>query len=342
LVVFIFLYVVADLFSLLDELLKNSIKFYTIFSYYLWLIPIIVVQVCPMAVLLSSIYILANLSRHNEIIALKASGINLLTILKPLLFMGVLISVLIFLTNDRLVPEAMMKSSVIKEENFRKSRKETTRFIENVAAYGTHNRMIFVRNFNVNQKILNEVIVIEQDQRQKPIYKVTAKEAHWQNNIWLGKSVVFYTLDKTGQVIGDPAVYEEKELDIEEKPVDLLKKDAQAKFMSYRGLEQYINLLALAGGRLARRLKVELYYKLAFPFMNLVIILIGVPFAVNTNRGGTLLGIGISLGVGLSYYGLNAVFLALGRGGFLPPLLAAWMSNILFTAIGSFLLIRKL
>ncbi len=342
LIAFIFLYVIIDLFSILDEILKNSIKFYTILNYYLCLIPGILVQVSPMAMLLVTIFILTNLSRHNEITALKASGISLLAILKPLIVVGMLISSLIFLINDQVVPQATIKSSIIKEESLRKSRSATTRFVENVAAYGTHNRMIFVRSFNVNQKILNEVIVIEHNQRQKPLYKVTAKEAHWQNNIWQGKDVVFYKLDESGQVVDEPVFYKEKELDIEEKPVDLLKKESQAKFMSYNQLRQYIKLLATAGGRLTRRLKVELYYKLSFPFMNLVIILIGVPFAVTTNRGGALLGIGISLVIGLSYYAINAVFLALGKGGFLPPLFSAWATNLIFALAGSFLISKKI
>lgn len=342
LVAFLFLYIIVDLFSILDEILKNSAKFYIVSTYYLCLIPGILVQVCPMAILLASIYILSNLSRHNEITALKASGISLLGILKPLVFVGIIISTLIFLINDRLVPEATIKASVIKEENLRKSRSETTRFVYDVVAYGMHNRMIYVRSFNVNQKILNEVIVIENDQNQKPVYKVMTKEAHWQNNLWQGKDVVFYNLDKTGQVIGEPLFYKEKELDIKEKPLDLLKKESQAKFMSYRQLDQYIKLLATASGRLTRRLKVELYYKLAFPFMNLVIILIGVPFAVTTHKGGAMLGIGLSVAIGLSYYGINAVFLALGKGGLLPPLLSAWASNLIFAGAGSYLISKKI
>lgn len=342
LISFLFLYIIIDLFSVLDEILKHGTKFYTVLDYYLCLIPPILVQVCPIAVLLASIYILSNLSRYNEITALKASGISLLTVLKPLLFLGIIISVLVLLINERVVPEASIKSSVIKEEELRKNRKDTTRFVENVATYGRNNRMIFVRNFNVNQKILKEIIIIEHDQNQRPLYKIIAKEAHWQNNLWQGKNVFFYKLDKTGQIIDKPIFYPEKPLDIEEKPVDLLKKEYQIKFMSYRQLNQYIKLLATASGRLTRRLKVELYYKLAFPFMNLVIILIGVPFAVTTHKGGTMLGIGISIVIGLSYYGITAISLALGKGGFLPPLLAAWVTNLIFAGVGSFLISRKI
>jgi lipopolysaccharide export system permease protein len=83
-----------------------------------------------------------------------------------------------------------------------------------------------------------------------------------------------------------------------------------------------------------RNLLVELHYKTAFPFISLIMVLIGTPFAIKSTRGGVLMGMGMSIVIGLLYYTVIAVSYNLGKAGLLHPFVAAWLSNVIFTAIG--------
>jgi len=111
--------------------------------------------------------------------------------------------------------------------------------------------------------------------------------------------------------------------------------------MSYRELKRYINNFKGAGSRLVRSLLVDLYYKVSFSLISLIIILIGAPFAIITTRGGVLIGIGMSIGIGLLYYAVIAISLAFGKAGILPPIVSAWLGNIIFAVIGARLLNKR-
>ncbi|TSA57116.1 LptF/LptG family permease, partial [bacterium] len=84
----------------------------------------------------------------------------------------------------------------------------------------------------------------------------------------------------------------------------------------------------------------DLYFKTALPFVSIIIMLLGIPFALSTKRGGAMSGIGTSIFIGLLYYGSIYVVLAMGKGGLLPPLVAAHFPNILFLFIAFKLLKR--
>ena len=126
---------------------------------------------------------------------------------------------------------------------------------------------------------------------------------------------------------------------LKEKPEDFLRHEDQSSFMNYRKLRHHIRRLQ-AGGYSPHKEMVDLYRKISFPFTNLVIVLLGIPFALSAPRSGALLGIGLSVGISLLYYGFEAIIIAVGKEGWLPALLASWLPNMIFATVGIILLIR--
>jgi lipopolysaccharide export LptBFGC system permease protein LptF len=108
--------------------------------------------------------------------------------------------------------------------------------------------------------------------------------------------------------------------------------------LSFTSLSRYIQALRVSGFDVVPY-RVALHRKIAFPFVALVMTLIAIPFAVTTGRRGALFGIGLGLLLAISYWGLSAVFGAIGGAGLLSPPLAAWAPNVLFVSAASYLLL---
>jgi len=351
LLLFVLFYLVIDLFDDLSEMIENNVDLRILFPYYLNCMPLIFVQMTPIAVLISIMYSLGTFNKHNEIFAMQASGISLLRILAPLIVTGFLISVAVFIVNDKVVPDSTINASEIKEDKIEKAKikkkfKKSEKILENLAFYGEGNKIIYARLYNVYKNGITELIIHDQDENQNIVSKTSAREAQWNNNVWLGKDVMFFHLDSTGRIVGEPEFYEEKYLDLKETPADFKKRRNQAdfmsfEFMSFAELKGYIKRLSLETGPTIRNLKVALNQKIAFPFVSLIVVLIASPFAiVHTRKGGVFVGIGISLALVFGYYAIMTISLALGKEGFIHPAISAWFANILFATFGLLLIIR--
>jgi lipopolysaccharide export system permease protein len=341
--VFVIMAVIIDIFSFIDDIVKYKIPLQSVIAFYFYYIPTIFIQIMPMAALLSTVYMLSNLNKNNEIIAMKSSGISLWRILMPILILGFLISIFTFMINDRVIPLTSKVSQLIRREELEKykSGDKQLRVLENVAVYGTGNRIVFARSYDTVEKRLSDIIIHEHDIGENLVLKTTANSAIWTGNEWKFIKVIVYKVDNSGKLLGPPTFYSEKIIPIKERPRDFANKELKSEFMSYGELHNYIENFRGSGMKITRNLLVDLNYKLAFPFISLIIIMAAAPFALLTMRGGVMIGIGTSIVIGLLYYAVIAISLALGKAGILPPIVAAWSGNIIFTGVGIYLLKKR-
>jgi lipopolysaccharide export LptBFGC system permease protein LptF len=123
------------------------------------------------------------------------------------------------------------------------------------------------------------------------------------------------------------------------EPPSYFKNDQPiADLMTYSQLKRYVAQLQVGGYDVMRHM-VELQRKIAFPFVTIVLTLLAVPFAVTTGSRGALYGVGAAIILAIVYWLLVSVCAALGAGGLLPPMLAAWTPNILFSAAAAYLIL---
>ena len=339
--IFIFLFIIGELFSRLDAIVKQNIPFDIIKTYYLASLPAIFVQIAPFAVLLATVFLLGNLNKNNEITALRASGINTLRIITPLLLMGIAISLGVFLVNDKIAPQSSVTMRMIQELYLDKNKEERNEKLENVTIFGRDGRLFYARSYDIKKKVLQDVVLLEHDRNQVLKRKITAERMEWTGNKWRFIGCDVFRFDKDGNVLGKPAIFRTpKVLQFNERPEDLLKKQTQPEFMNHAQLREYIHLLELESKSTARKLLVELDYKISLPFASLVVMLIGIPFALSKVRSKAMASMGIALAIALAFYSVNATFLALGRGGFIPPIIAAWAANVLFAGGGIYLIAK--
>lgn len=339
LAVFFILFIVIDLFNNLDEFLKHGVSIGVIFTYYAYFIPAILVQVIPIACLVAVLFVIGGLSRHNEIIALKASGVSAFHILVPYFFMGILISFVVLLINETVVPKSVLTSAAIMEGLIKKGKKDfDDRALNKVTLYGKNDRMIYAREFELNSKTLHDVVIFENNIHKSTQVKLKAKKACYENGQWVFYDAIRYQINRRGEVIGNPVFSAKLDYGLDARPGDFIREGSQVEFMNSRELKTQIMHLKAASKKLVQKLSVDLHYKIAFPFVSFVVMLIGAPLAMKTGRGGAVMGMGASCVLVFAYYGIASICLALGKGNYLPPAFAAWFGNLFFATIGIYLI----
>jgi lipopolysaccharide export system permease protein len=338
--VFCLLYIVIDITSNLDEFIDRKVAVPILVKYYLSFFPIILVQTSSIACLISTLFTFSHLNNSNEVIVMRSSGLNFWQITKPALFFGIIISIFVLFLTERFVPKAMETTKQIRNQNMIL---EVDRLIksmgkiQNLTFYGLKNRLYYIDAFIASKNELEGITIIEYDETQNIKQKITALRGKWTGLAWKFYQCQITEFDPA--TFGNTAkvkVYEEKLMDISETPEDFLRQRVNVDSMNIRQLNDYISRFSKSGATKAiNNLRVDLHQKIAYPIGNFVIVLTGLPFAlmIRSRKGLTFTSLGVAVLIGFLYYVANAVSIAFGKGGLLPPILAAWMTPMLFAGI---------
>lgn len=336
--VFLFLYIIVDLFSHLDDILKDQVALSLLINYYLSFIPLIYIQVSPMACLLSLLYSIGTLSKNNEIIAMRASGLSIWRISQPVLIFGFIISILIFMVNERFLPKAQQISYRMKNEIFEKNNNGQPSKMYNLAIYGQNNRHFVIDIYYPKKQMMENVTMLEHDKNQNVVSKTVARYAYFRKDSWLFRKCVISYFNQDGQLIGEPFYFENKFMRLDDRPADFLRQQQQTAFMNIAQLKDYVNRLSKSGAvAVIRNLKVDLYNRYSYPFTSFIIILVGIPFALGSRkRGQAIASLGVCIGISFIYYVFNQTSIAFGKTGLIPPIISAVLSHGVFISASLF------
>jgi len=330
------IYVIVLFFQKVDLFVRNKAPFHLIFLYLLYKIPEVIFQwTLPYGVLLATLLTLGALSRHSEITAMKAGGVSLYRITFPLFFIALFISLCSFLGNEYLVPLTNHKTRYLLSVQLRKE--PPASFFKNYKIWYRSDHHIFnIQLLDPKKQALKGFTLYEFDEQFRCTQRIDASEVKWVNGKWKFYDGSVRDFDERGSIQTTP--FRELEVSLSENWESFQNIERQSREMSYTELRTYIQRIQSAGYDSTRYL-VELYAKLSYPFLNLIMILIGVPFALKTGRsGGLALSIGVSVMIGFAYGVTFYVFLSFGKSGILSPFLSSWIPTILFGLAGIFAL----
>jgi lipopolysaccharide export system permease protein len=332
----ILIYIVILFFQKVDLFIKHKAPFHLIFLYLLYKIPEVIFQwTLPYGVLLATLLTLGTLSRHSEITAMKAGGVSLYRITFPLVIIVLAISLCSFLGNEYLVPHANQETRYLLSVQVKKETPAS--FFKNYKIWYRSNHYIYnIQLLDPEKKSLKGFTLYKFDDQFRCLQRIDANEVKWINGKWKFSNGSVRDFDEGGSI--ETTSFKELELSLSESWESLQSIERQSREMSYVELRTYIEKNQSAGYDSTRYL-VDLYAKLSYPFLNLIMILIGVPFALKTGRsGGVALSIGISVMIGFAYGVTFSVFLSFGKSGVLAPFLSAWIPTLLFGLAGIFTL----
>jgi len=331
----VLIYLVVQFFQKIDVFIKHRAPFYLIFKYLLFKIPEILFQwTLPYGILLGTLLALGSLSRHSEITAMKAGGVSLYRITFPLLIFSFLVCLFSFLGNEYLVPYSNRKSQHLLSVQVRKE--EPTYFKNHKIWYHSGNQVFNIQLIDRKNRLLKGLTIYHFNDQFRCIRRVDAKEAKWNGGTWRFYDGAIRDFDEWGHTQMTP--FRDQEFPLKETWESFQRSAQSSDGMSYSDLRAYIQKIRSAGYDATRYLA-ELYAKLSYPFLNVVMVLIGIPFALKTSRsGGVALSIGLSVMIGFSYGVIFYIFLSFGKSGILPPLLSAWTPTVIFGLTGVFTL----
>ncbi len=335
----VFLILIADLFNNIDDLLSNHTPGLVILKYYLCVMPFAFVQTIHWAAWFGTLFLLVNLGFHNETTAMKAAGLKIMTIVKPVLFIGFLIGIGTFLIGDKIVPPAIKKAQEVKESHIsKKIKKAKDKTAQNVTYFSGGDQLFYFRTFSPQNSEVTGVIALwlgkkNLDKRQKMV----ARRGVWdETRGWEFEDVTEYLMDNRGKILGEPRTFTKKVYpDIIFTPAELNSASSESDFLSYRELKGSMQKLKDNGVNIKTE-TVDLHARLATPWQALVMMLLTVPFLGRTvNRRAIAFHILLCVGTIFAYHLTGSIGLALGKAGKVFPFLSAWAGNIIF-GLGAF------
>lgn len=333
--------VIGDILGFLDDIFKNNIPFMSILSFYIYLGPFAFVNMAPFACLLAAVYVFNNLSKNHEVTAIITSGLSLWKLLNPVILVTLILCLATFIVNDKVVPPTMEKADSIRHNELERAESGQGPLVKNIAVYGNGNQIIFAKTYAPRSKVLTDVIIHKQDEANDVKEKLCARVVKWTGSGWEAEDVMVFKVDSHGDFAGDPEVYKKKMISMKETPKDFVTNQWDPRFMSYRQLSDYIKVFKNNSPLTTRRLTVDLFYKFSFPFTALVLVIVGVPFSIETGRANALIGMAKGITVAMIYLPVMAFSLALGKGGTLPPIVSVWLGEVVFLFAGAYFINRK-
>ena len=301
-------------------------------------LPQVVVMTIPMGVLLSTVMTLNGLSLKSEITVMRACGIGLNRIAKPIFIFAIAMSICSFIINETVVPVMTKQSKDLAlwslgQKNIPEGKQNFV--FKELNDAGSIKRLFYVGY--CEDKRLHNITVLDTS-NDGTIQVLQADEGKTSPEGWEFQKGAVYTVDDNGKVLNttlfDSSVVKFG-LDLSKE----LNKDV-AKEMNFTNLIKYIKHNSL-DPKESSALRIELYDKLALPLTTIALVLIGVPLAITPPRVRYNRGFLFSILIIFAYYLIRALSISFGEAGTLPAFLAAWMPNIVLTTIGVMLYYKK-
>jgi LPS export ABC transporter permease LptG/LPS export ABC transporter permease LptF len=342
---FVMLILVFTFFELVGDILRNHIALTVVGAYLVNLTPSMIYQITPLAVLIAVLVTFGMLNRNSEIIAMKATGISLYRLVIPIVSIAAILSLTLFLFDQFYLPQANRKQEALR--NIIKGKPPQTvlhpeqNWIFGQSQHGASGRIFYYQFFDPDRNQFANLSVFEFD----PSTFALSRRLFAARAVWDARSSTWLLQDGWQRDINAANVTEYREFrqssfsEIHEEPSYFKKENLQAQEMNFGQLDRYIGDLRQSGFD-TMRLRVQLWQKLTYPLVTIIMAVLAIPFALSMGRRGSLTGIAVAIGVALTYFVVNGLFSALGNVDYLPAALAAWSSDILFGLVGSYLLLR--
>jgi LPS export ABC transporter permease LptG len=344
------IFYISTFIDLADKLFRGETTMPMLVRFFYFRTPQFVYYVIPMSMLVAALVTVGVMTKNSELLVMRACGISLYRSAAPLVLFGLLGSALLFTMQERVLARSNREADRL--ERIIRHWPAATTSLNRRWIVGSASDIYHYDTFDQDASRFSNLLVYRVDDASWRLTAMTrareavlvgheeseASSATWQGRQGWVREMAVPRLG-TGEKAGDkPSVkyapFRERDLTLE-PPSYFKTDDPIAELMTYAELRDYVTRLDASGASVVKHM-VELQRKVAFPFVTVIMTLLAVPFAVTTGRRGAMYGIGLGIVLAIVYWVTMSILAALGKGGLLPPTLAAWAPNMVFGAAAAY------
>lgn len=342
---FLIFWISFDLFQELAELQKAQLHLLDYVEYYLWKLPELLNTVLPVALLLACLYALTHHARHHELTAIRSAGVSLWRLSLPYLLVGLVCSLWLFAVNEVWGPRSADAAERIRRRNLSSSTTAAARTLKNFGFPSKLGRVWQMDSYDLLTGDM-EAVHVGWTQPGGARRELVAKRGEWKEGVWVFYDAIDTVFSNTPSAFPWRTVTNRLEVpELSETPPQirsavkintLFSKLKQASKRPQLSIREILDYQALYPEEMRRStpLLTQFHGRLAAPWTCLVVVLVAIPFGAPSGRRNAFVGVAASVFLCLAYFFLMRWGMALGTAGKLPPWLAAWGPNLLFSLMG--------
>ena len=302
-----------------------------VFDYYMNFVPYFSNLFSPLFVFIAVIFFTSKLAGNSEIISMLAAGVSFKRLMRPYMISAALISAMTFYLGSYVIP----KGNIVRQnfETMYKNKKKNTA-AENVQLQVDHGVIAYIQHYDNNRK-RGYGFCLDKFENKKLISHMTAREIqydtisdskyHWKANGWRIRELKGLKEHITSGSVKDTVIMME--------PTDLVFSKGQQETFTNPQLREYINKQIDRGSGNVVQYEVEYHKRIASSFASFILTTIGVSLSSRKRKGGMGLYLGLGLALSFGYIMLQTVSATFAINANTPPMLAAWIPNIIFAVI---------
>lgn len=338
------LYASFDLLQSLDALKREGFGsgLRVMMQYYLYFFPVFSLDLTPGAILIAAGLLLVRMSRHRELLALKATGISIRRITLPIFVTTITLSVGVAYLKDFQIPELAKRCDVLKNKvqtNIRHNLlvRDFHYEYEGLALPGVDEQKqlegdIVAEKYNPSRKEMEGVFILHRYPDRALRMTIQAKSGRWKKRRLILENVVIYRFNRAGLQEGANIVRKSLPVKTNLQSGDLdLAEEVVSTHLTLNELHRLIEEYPSIPGY-----KVIYHSKVSSIFASVILLLIGIPLIVGSapNPRSRFVGVSICIAVSTGYYVFSFVCNNMGNAGTVGPILASWLPTVVMGALG--------
>lgn len=334
------IFIIVNLIESLDRFIDQQADVKTIAMYYVYYLPEIIKLLLPVTLLVATLFTIGKLTMNYETTAMKSAGMSLYRLMAPLMVLGFVISFAHLYFNSTIVPRALSKKFAIERQYLGRSVGGIQQQLYNLYLRDTPLRTVTIGYYDLTTQQGTDFVMEEYSSPSHPQTQRRIEAARFQwdslSHSWIAFECFVRSFDNGVPIINyTPNMH----IELMTRHTELSVMQRSFEEMTYSEQADYIDFLR-RGGRSTRQLDIVHTGDYAFPFANVIVILLAVPFASVRKRSGLAASIAAAMTTTFLYLVLTKVSQAFGMGTSLSPAVIGWSANAIFVVVALINLFR--
>ena len=304
-----------------------------IFDYYLNFIPYFANLFSPLFVFIAVIFFTSKLAENSEIIAMFSTGMSFKRMLRPYMISAAIIAVVTFCLGAYVIPKGSV-TRINFEDKYYKPRKVNT--AHNIQLEVDSGVIAYIDRFE-NYSNTGYRFSLDKFKGKQLVSHLTARSITYDTtgvHKWIIKDYMIREMEGMKENITTGA---RMDTTLFMEPSDFLIMKNQQEMLTSPQLSEYIDRQKQRGFANIKEFEIEYHKRIAMSFASFILTLIGVSLSSRKTKGGMGLHLGIGLALSFSYILFQTIASTFAVNGNMPPAIAVWIPNILYSFIAFYL-----